>query len=85
VQVGFMRRFDPGYVELRKRIISGMVGTPMLANCTHRNVDVPAGWTTETTVLKAAVHEIDVMPWLFGREQKPNQKRRRDDDDFVVN
>ena len=68
VQVGFMRRFDPGYVELRKRIVSGIVGLPMLAHCAHRNVDVPAGWTTETTVLNAAVHEIDVMPWLFGRE-----------------
>jgi myo-inositol 2-dehydrogenase / D-chiro-inositol 1-dehydrogenase len=68
VQVGFMRRFDPGYVELRKRVVSGIVGTPMLAHCSHRNVDVPAGWTTETTVLNSAVHEIDVMPWLFGRE-----------------
>jgi myo-inositol 2-dehydrogenase / D-chiro-inositol 1-dehydrogenase len=68
VQVGFMRRFDPGYVELRKQIVSGIVGAPMLAHCTHRNVDVPAGWTTETTVLNAAVHEVDVMPWLFGRE-----------------
>ena len=26
VQVGFMRRFDPGYVELRQRIASGEVG-----------------------------------------------------------
>jgi myo-inositol 2-dehydrogenase / D-chiro-inositol 1-dehydrogenase len=53
---------------LRKQIVSGIVGAPMLAHCTHRNVDVPAGWTTETTVLNAAVHEVDVMPWLFGRE-----------------
>ena len=68
VQVGFMRRFDPGYVELRRRILSGIIGTPMLAHCSHRNVDVPGGWTTETTVINAAVHEIDVMPWLFGRE-----------------
>jgi myo-inositol 2-dehydrogenase/D-chiro-inositol 1-dehydrogenase len=68
VQVGFMRRFDPGYVELRKRIVSGIIGTPMLAHCAHRNVNVPAGWTSETTVLNSAVHEIDVMPWLFGRE-----------------
>jgi myo-inositol 2-dehydrogenase / D-chiro-inositol 1-dehydrogenase len=68
VQVGFMRRFDPGYVELRKRIVSGIIGTPMLAHCVHRNVDIPAGWTSETTVLRAAVHEIDIMPWLFGRE-----------------
>jgi myo-inositol 2-dehydrogenase / D-chiro-inositol 1-dehydrogenase len=63
-----MRRFDPGYVELRGRIAAGAVGTPVLAHCVHRNVDVPAGWTSETTVVSAASHEIDVMPWVFGRE-----------------
>ena len=66
--VGFMRRFDPGYVELRSRIAAGEIGTPMLAHCSHRNVDVPAGWTSETTVVSAASHEIDVMPWVFGRD-----------------
>jgi myo-inositol 2-dehydrogenase/D-chiro-inositol 1-dehydrogenase len=68
VQVGFMRRFDPGYVELRQRIASGEIGTPVLAHCVHRNVDVPASWTSETTVFSSASHEIDVMPWVFGRD-----------------
>jgi myo-inositol 2-dehydrogenase / D-chiro-inositol 1-dehydrogenase len=68
VQVGFMRRFDPGYAELRQRIASGEIGTPLLAHCVHRNVDVPATWTSETTVISAASHEIDVMPWVFGRD-----------------
>ncbi len=68
VQVGFMRRFDPGYMELRRRIAAGEVGTPVLAHCVHRNVDVPASWTSETTVVSAASHEIDVMPWVFGRD-----------------
>jgi myo-inositol 2-dehydrogenase/D-chiro-inositol 1-dehydrogenase len=68
VQVGFMRRFDPGYVELRKKIASGVIGSPVLAHCVHRNVDVPAGWTSETTVLSAASHEVYVMPWVFDRE-----------------
>jgi myo-inositol 2-dehydrogenase/D-chiro-inositol 1-dehydrogenase len=68
VQVGFMRRFDPGYVEMRSRIAAGEVGTPVLAHCVHRNVDVPPGWTSETTVVSSASHEIDVMPWVFGRD-----------------
>jgi len=68
VQVGFMRRFDPGYVELRKRIAAGEVGVPVLAHCVHRNVDVPASWTSETTVFSSASHEIDVMPWVFNRD-----------------
>ncbi len=68
VQVGFMRRFDPGYAELRNRVTAGEVGTPRLAHCVHRNVSVPAGWTSEMTVLNSAPHEIDVMPWIFGRD-----------------
>jgi myo-inositol 2-dehydrogenase/D-chiro-inositol 1-dehydrogenase len=68
VQVGFMRQFDPGYVELRQRIASGAIGSPFLAHCVHRNADVPTGWTSETTVLSSASHEIYVMPWVFDRE-----------------
>ena len=58
VQVGFMRRFDPGYVELHRRIAAGEVGTPVLAHCVHGDVDVPESWTSETTVVSAASHEM---------------------------
>ena len=68
VQMGFNRRFDPSFVELRNRIASGIIGTPMLAHCVHRNVDVPPSWTSETTVRSSASHEIDVMPWIFRQE-----------------
>lgn len=68
VQVGFMRRFDPGYVELRNKIASGMIGTPLLAHCAHRNFGVGNGWSPKATIISSAVHEIDVMPWLFGRD-----------------
>lgn len=30
VQTGFMRRFDPGYVELKSRVDRGEVGAPLL-------------------------------------------------------
>lgn len=68
VQVGFNRRFDPGFIELRERLASGVIGTPLLAHCVHRNVSVPSTWTSETTVLSSASHDIDVMPWIFNRE-----------------
>src|SRR5262245_47553757 len=68
VQVGFNRRFDPSFSELRERVASGVIGTPMLAHCVHRNVSVPTTWTSETTVLSSASHDIDVMPWIFKRE-----------------
>jgi hypothetical protein len=61
-------KFGGGQRGLRQRIASGEVGTPVLAHCVRRNVDVPASATSETTVFSSTSHEIDVMPWVFGRE-----------------
>ena len=45
VQVGFMRRYDPGYNQLKKAIDSGKYGLPLMLHCVHRNYDAP-GFTT---------------------------------------
>lgn len=42
VQVGFMRRYDPGYGQLKKAIDSGKYGLPLMLHCVHRNYDAPA-------------------------------------------
>ena len=42
VQVGFMRRYDPGYGQLKKAIDSGKYGQPLMLHCVHRNYDAPA-------------------------------------------
>ena len=36
VQVGFMRRYDRGYNQVRDLIRSGEFGKPMILKCTHR-------------------------------------------------
>jgi myo-inositol 2-dehydrogenase / D-chiro-inositol 1-dehydrogenase len=56
VQVGFMRRYDPGYAELRARVASGEIGAPLLAHCVHRNVSIPPVWTSEDIVFTSAHH-----------------------------
>jgi myo-inositol 2-dehydrogenase / D-chiro-inositol 1-dehydrogenase len=40
VQVGFMRRFDPEYAQLRALIESGEIGEPLVVHCAHRNASV---------------------------------------------
>ena len=65
VSVGFMRRFDPGYAEMRDRLRSGVVGTPVLAHCISRGVAAPHA-TSELSLSGSAVHELDVVPWLLG-------------------
>jgi myo-inositol 2-dehydrogenase/D-chiro-inositol 1-dehydrogenase len=69
VQVGFMRRYDPAYHALKGALGDGGIGTPLLMHCAHRNPSVPPyGFTTEMMVKDSAVHEIDLVRWLFDEE-----------------
>jgi myo-inositol 2-dehydrogenase/D-chiro-inositol 1-dehydrogenase len=65
VQVGFMRRYDPGYRQLKAHIQSGKFGLPLALHCVHRNFDAP-GWKTSMSVENSMIHEIDVLRWLLG-------------------
>ena len=64
VSVGFMRRFDPGYAEMRDRVRSGAVGTPVLVHCVSRGMGAPNA-TSELSITGSAVHELDTVPWLL--------------------
>ena len=64
--VGFMRRFDPGYLAMRRRLASGSEGAPLMTHSCHRNVEAYPGQDSSATVTNSAVHEIDVLPWLAG-------------------
>ncbi len=69
VQVGFMRRYDAGYQAMKAALDDGGLGVPLLMHCAHRNPSVPPyGFTTELIVSDSAVHEIDIVRWLFGEE-----------------
>lgn len=64
--VGFMRRFDPGYVALKAAIDGGDLGTPRLVHNVHRNRVGHPSATTEGIVVNSMIHELDVVPWLLG-------------------
>lgn len=64
VSVGFMRRFDPGYVELRALVDEGAVGVPLVVHSVGRGVTAPPG-SDELTVTGSAIHDFDIVPWLI--------------------
>ena len=68
VQVGFMRRFDPGYVTMRSTLKSGQVGAPLLMHCIHRNANAPPWFNSAMLISNSAVHEIDIARWLLNSE-----------------
>lgn len=68
VSVGFMRRFDPAYCEMRAARLSGKIGAPVVLHNIHRNVAAPEWFTGAMAVTNSFVHEIDISRWLLGSE-----------------
>ncbi|MGH8988882.1 MAG: Gfo/Idh/MocA family protein, partial [Acidimicrobiales bacterium] len=68
VQVGFMRRYDEGYQQLKGSLERGQLGDVLLLHCVHRNPSVPPSFTSEMSLTDSVVHEIDVTRWLLGEE-----------------
>ena len=64
IQVGFMRRFDPGYMELRDIIAGQPYGDLLALRCQHRNPAVPEAYTNEMLIPDSVVHEIDTVRYL---------------------
>ncbi len=68
VDLGFMRRFDPAYGELKAKLDGGDVGSALVLHCAHRNAVAPPTYTSEMLITSSVVHEIDVARWLLGEE-----------------
>ncbi|MBI3146431.1 MAG: Gfo/Idh/MocA family oxidoreductase [Pseudogulbenkiania sp.] len=64
VQVGFMRRYDAGYVAL-KAAVQQHTGAPILVHAAHRNPAVPEAYVTPMAIHDTLIHEIDVFRWLL--------------------
>jgi myo-inositol 2-dehydrogenase/D-chiro-inositol 1-dehydrogenase len=63
ISMGFMRRFDPGYVALKEAIHG--IGEPLIVHNVHRNSSAPYGLATSMTLTNMAIHEIDINRWLL--------------------
>lgn len=65
VQVGFMRRYDKGYRQLKELMDDKTYGEPLMLRCTHRNPSVDESYGTDMAVTDTAIHEIDCLHWLI--------------------
>lgn len=68
LQIGFMRRFDPDYIKMKKILDSGQLGAPLMMHCISRTRSHPKNHTTEQHITNIAIHEIDICRWLLGEE-----------------
>ena len=66
IQVGFMRRFDKGYQELRALRESGANGALLALHHAHRNPTTPPNFSESMLIHDSVIHEIDIIPFLTG-------------------
>lgn len=70
--IGFMRRFDPSYAEIRRAVAAGELGKVFRVHCeSHDPVD-PEGFfvkfapTSGGIFLDCCIHDIDLARWVLG-------------------
>ncbi|MGH1562648.1 Gfo/Idh/MocA family oxidoreductase [Mumia sp. DW29H23] len=68
VQVGFMRRYDPGYVRLKETLASGVLGEARVVHNVHRNASSTTSATGPGIVTGSMIHELDTVAWLLDDE-----------------
>jgi myo-inositol 2-dehydrogenase/D-chiro-inositol 1-dehydrogenase len=71
LQVGFQRRFDPAYVEARRLVESGALGTLYLVRLiAHDHEPPPDDYIPRSGGLfrDSSIHDFDALRWLTGVE-----------------
>ena len=83
VQVGFMRRYDQPYQQMRDAITAAALGRILMMHNFHRNVATPyAAFTGAMVITNSAPHEFDIVRHVLGSEFtriSAWQPRRTDD------
>ena len=68
VQVGFMRRFDPAYTQMKDSLANGAIGKAIMFHCFHRNVEAPANFTGQMAISNSAPHEFDAARFILDED-----------------
>ena len=70
LQVGFQRRFEPGFVEMRRLVESGDLGDVYLVRAASHDHHPPHESYLDTSgsiFRDMHIHDFDALPWLVGR------------------
>ncbi len=71
IQVGFMRRFDQSYVEMKQARDQGLLGRALMMHNFHRNVETPASdFTGAMAITNSAPHELDVARFVLDTDYR---------------
>jgi len=73
LQIGFMRRFDPGFLRAKEILDSGQMGRAMKIKSTGRGPGLPSAWMYDLKksngiVAEVNSHDLDSLRWFTGGE-----------------
>jgi myo-inositol 2-dehydrogenase/D-chiro-inositol 1-dehydrogenase len=68
VIVGYMRRYDAGYRQVKGALEAGTIGDPLIMHNVHRNATVGEAYTSFMTMTDSMIHEVDTTRWMLGEE-----------------
>jgi scyllo-inositol 2-dehydrogenase (NAD+) len=71
LQMGFMRRFDPGYAAAKKAIDAGRIGEPLVFKATSRDPFRPSleyanPKSSGGMLIDMGIHDFDLARWFMG-------------------
>jgi inositol 2-dehydrogenase len=74
-QMGFMRRFDPGYAAAKARIDEGRIGRPLVFKATSRDPFRPSleyanPKSSGGMLIDMGIHDFDLARWFMGEVQR---------------
>ena len=75
LQVGFMRRFDIGFTEAKKRVDAGEIGDIVMVRSLTYGPSIPKPWMYDISqsngpLAEVNSHDIDTLRWYTGSEFK---------------
>jgi len=71
LQLGFNRRFDPGFRRAREMVVEGRIGTPQLVRITSRDPQPPPPEYVRGSggmFLDMTIHDFDMARWIVATE-----------------
>ena len=75
LQIGFMRRFDEGFLNAKKIVENGDIGEPLIVKSVGRGPGLPGKWAFDIknsngNLAEVNSHDFDSVRWLSGSEYK---------------
>ena len=70
-QMGFMRRFDPGYAAAKRQVLEGRIGRPVVFKATSRDPFRPSleyanPASSGGILVDMGIHDFDLARWFMG-------------------